>query len=426
MELTNPATERALLGCILFDNRILDEMRVTSSLFSDSLNLEVWREIEKAIARGNRADLVELRLRMPDKAAFIAELTDCGVMVNAAQYYADLSELAKKRAFFDMAKGIANRVKDEAKSGELSEYCEKCLTDISDHSESGYKHVSAIIPGVISEIEKAHALKGELSGIPTGFDKLDAMLNGWQPEYYVIGARPSTGKTQYALNCASTALNSIKRETGLAYRVGFFSAEMSATSLTKRDISDRSNVDHSRIRSGFFASGDMDAIQDAMAQLVDKGLYICDTPNITKTQLISEARKMRRKEKVDIIFIDYLTLIKCENERLQRYEQVSEISLALKGLCRELGIPVVTLAQIKRESTGRRPNLSDIRESGAIEENADVVMFLHKEGSNDESGNVDKISLIVAKQRNGQCGDVPLLFFKNKMRFRQAEVERWD
>lgn len=426
MQLNDPATERALLGCILFDNRILDEMRVTASLFSDPLNLEVWREIEKAISRGNRADLVELRLRMPDKAAFIAGLTDCGVMVNAAQYYADLSELAKKRAFFDMAKGIANRVKDEAKSGELSEYCEKCLTDISDHSESGYKHVSAIIPGVISEIEKAHALKGALSGIPTGFDKLDAMLNGWQPEYYVVGARPSTGKTALALCCASAALDSTRPGSGITYRVGFFSAEMSDTSLVKRNVADRSSVDHSRIRSGFFASGDMDAIQDAMAQLVDKGLFICDTPNITKTQLISEARKMRRKEKVDIIFIDYIGLINNENRDIPRHEQIADISRSLKGLARELKIPIVALSQVTRDAEGKRPTMANIRESGAIEQDSDGIMFLWDNGPNDGSGEVQKITLIVAKQRNGPCGDIPLLFYKNKMRFRQAEVERWD
>jgi len=425
MELTNPATERALLGCIFFDNRILDELSITDDLFSDELNRKIWQEVTKARARGSVANVYEMYLRLPEHAKYIATLTD-GWSPNAKQYFDDLKELSKQRAFFDMAKGIASRVKDGEYSASLAEYCEQSLTAMSENAETGYKHVSAIIPGVITEIERAHALKGELSGIPTGFEKLDAMLNGWQPEYYVIGARPSTGKTQCALNCASSALNAINRDTGVGYKVGFFSAEMSATSLIKRDISDRSSVDHSRIRSGFFASGDMDAIQDAMAALVDKGLFICDTANITKTQLISEARKMRRKEKVDIIFIDYLTLIKCENQNLPRHEQVSEISLALKGLCRELGIPVIVLSQIKRESTGKRPSLADIRESGSIEENADVVIFLHNEGADDKAGNVDKISLIVAKQRSGQCGDVPLLFYKNKMRFRQAEVDKWD
>ncbi|MCK9570946.1 replicative DNA helicase [Candidatus Pacearchaeota archaeon] len=425
MELTNPLTERALLGCILYDNRILDEMRVTDSLFSDALNREVWREISKAIARGNRADLVELRLRMPDKAVFIAGLTDCGSLVNGAQYYADLSELSKKRAFFDMAKGIAAHVKDDCKSGQIADYCEKSLTEISEQTESGYKHVSAIIPDVIDQIEKAHALKGALSGIPTGFEKLDTMLNGWQPEYYVIGARPSTGKTAIALNCASSAINAKNPKTGLGYKVGFFSAEMSAASLIKRDISDRSSVDHSRIRSGFMASGDMAAIQEAMAELVEKGLYICDTANITKTQLISEARKMRRKEKVDIIFIDYIGLISNENKDIPRHEQIADISRSLKGLSRELGIPIVALSQVTRDAEGKRPTMANIRESGSIEQDSDGIMFLWDNGPYSEGGDVQKITLILAKQRNGPCGDIPLLFHKNKMRFRQAEVERW-
>jgi replicative DNA helicase len=769
MELTNPATERALLGCILYDNRILDEMRVTDSLFSDALNREVWQEISKAIARGNRADLVELRLRMPDKAVFIAGLTDCGSLVNGAQYFADLSELSKKRAFFDMAKGIAAHVKDECHSGQIADYCEKSLTEISEQTESGYKHVSAIIPDVIDQIEKAHALKGALSGIPTGFDKLDTMLNGWQPEYYVIGARPSTGKAQpltakiktidgwklmgditigdkiasidgnesivygvfpqgekdiykitfsdgrateccaehlwsvmyrdweaqrvletkeliqkmkakrykgrlfidlasgdfgssdtlpldpwllgvllgdgkitegnvimssadkpiidrmrnilgetielnyvgryeyrlkkkqrdngrdfvrlaldglgltgndcytkfipemyklsskknrlellngliatdgeiskegfisysssspqlamdvrelvlslggicninsriphfrykgerkagalnyrlsilvpnemkgdilfldrhisrinksrtrlnrltiesikyvgkkeaqciyvshsshtyitddyivthntaIALNCASSAINAKNPKTGLGYKVGFFSAEMSAASLIKRDISDRSSVDHSRIRSGFMASGDMAAIQEAMGELVEKGLYICDTSNITKTQLISEARKMRRKDKVDIIFIDYIGLISNENRDIPRHEQIADISRSLKGLSRELGIPLVALSQVTRDAEGKRPTMANIRESGSIEQDSDGIMFLWDNGTDDTSGNVQRITLIVAKQRNGPCGDIPLQFFKNKMRFRQAEVDKW-
>jgi replicative DNA helicase len=362
---------------------------------------------------------------MPDKAVFIAGLTDCGSLVNGAQYFADLSELSKKRAFFDMAKGIAAHVKDDCKSGQIADYCEMSLTEISEQTESGYKHVSAIIPGVIEEIEKAHELKGELSGIPTGLEKLDFMTNGWQPEYYVIGARPSCGKTAIALWFASKALNSINRDTGLPFRVGFFSAEMSDTSLVKRNISDVSNVDHSRIRSGFFASGDMDAIQDAMAQLADKPFYICDIPNTEKRVLISEARKMKRKEKVDIIFIDYIGLLENDNKDLPRHEQIAEISRAMKKLNRELKIPIIVLSQLRRDSQGKRPTLADIRESGSIEQDADGILFLHDCGIDDTMGDVQKIELINAKQRNGPTGDVPLQFFKNKMRFRQAEVDKW-
>ena len=423
MELTNPATERALLGCILFDNRILDEMRVTDDLFSDALNLEIWQEIVKARARGSVANLPELGLRLPDKCAYLAKLTDCAVY-NGKQYHADLVELSKQRAFFDMAKGIANRVKDGEHSGSLAEYCEQSLTAMSENVETGYKHVSVIIPRVIGEIERAHNLKGALSGIPTGFEKLDVMTNGWQPEYWVIGARPATGKSALMLNFASSAIISKNKDTGLNIKAGIFSAEMSDTSLVKREIADKSSVDHSRIRSGYFASGDMAAIHEAMAELADKGLYICDTPNITKTALISEARKMRRKEKVDIIFIDYIGLIQNENRGIPRHEQIAEISRGMKGLARELKIPIIVLSQVTRDAEGKRPTMANIRESGDIEQSADGIAFLWDNG--EHAQDVQKITLIVAKQRNGPTGDIPLLFYKNKMRFRQAEVERWD
>jgi replicative DNA helicase len=423
MELTNPATERALLGCILFDNRILDELRVTDDLFSDALNLEIWREIIKARARGSVANASEIYLRLPNKGQYIAQLIENEWFPNSKQYFEDLVELSKQRAFFDMAKGIANRVKDGEYSASLAEYCEQSLTAMSENAESGYKHVSAIIPRVITEIEKAHNLKGQLSGIPTGFDKLDQMTNGWQPEYYVIGARPATGKTSIALNFASTAISSKNVTTGLPFKAGFFSAEMSDTSLVKREIADKSSVDHSRIRSGYFASTDLDAIHEAMGDLADKGLFICDTPNINKTALISEARKMRRKEKVDIIFIDYIGLVQNENRDIPRHEQIAEISRAMKGLARELKIPIVVLSQVTRDAEGKRPTMANIRESGDIEQSADGIAFLWDNG--EYSQDIEKITLIVAKQRSGPIGDIPMLFYKSKMRFRQAEVERW-
>jgi replicative DNA helicase len=424
MDLTNPATERALLGCILFDNRILDELRVTDDLFSDALNLEIWCEIGKARARGSVANLPELGLRLPDKVAYLSELTDCALS-NGKQYKDELKEFSNRRQLFDTAKGIANLIKDGEPSDKISEYCEQRLTAMSENAETGYKHVSVVIPRVIDEIEKAYNLKGELSGIPTGFEKLDAMTNGWQPsEVWIIGARPAVGKTASMLNFTKAALASIKKETGINRKAGIFSAEMSDTSLLKRDIADESSVDHSRIRSGYFASGDMDAIHEAMGTLSDKGLYICDTPNITKTALISEARKMRRKEKVDIIFIDYIGLIQNENRDIPRHEQIAEISRSLKGLARELRIPIIALSQVTRDAEGKRPTMANIRESGSIEQDSDGIAFLWDNG--EYSHDVEKITLIVAKQRNGPCGDIPLLFYKNKMRFRQAEVERWD
>jgi replicative DNA helicase len=392
----------------------LEEYHVTASLFSDPLNAEIWHQIEMARARQSRADLVELRLRLPDKALYIASLTDSITYGNERAYFDDLRELAKLRRIVSMTRGISDRIKDENNSGEVVEFIESELTNLAENDESGYKHVSQVIPRMVDEIEKAHALKGKLSGVATGFPTLDEMTNGWQPEYYVIGARPSTGKTALMLVSANAALLAGKK-------VGLFSAEMSDTSLIKRILANTANVDHSRIRSGFLSSTDLDIITEESGNIADMGLFINDKPNIRKTELISETRKLRRKEKVDIIFIDYIGLITSDDKSLPRHEQIADISRSLKGLSRELNIPIIALSQVTRDAEGKRPNMANIRESGAIEQDADGIAFLWDQGNVDELGEVKKITFILAKQRNGPTGDIPLAFTRAKMRFKEVD-----
>jgi replicative DNA helicase len=414
MELTKPATERALLGCILFDNRVLEDYRVTASLFSDPDNLEIWHEIEMAISRGSRASLAEIQLRLPNKAVYIASLTDHITFGNEKNYFEDLKELATLRRIISMDRGTSNLIRDGKKSSEIIEYIESTLTDMSENDESGYKHVSQIIPRTVTEIEKAHELKGALSGVPTGFPTLDSMTNGWQPEYYVIGARPSTGKTALMLVCATAAICANKK-------VALFSAEMSDTSLVKRIMSNVANVDHSRIRSGFLSANDLDSICSESGRIAELGLFINDKPNIRKTELISEARKLRRKEKIDIIFVDYIGLITSDNQSLPRHEQIADISRSMKGLSRELNIPIIALSQVTRDAEGKRPTMANIRESGAIEQDADGIAFLWDQGNVDDAGEIKKITFILAKQRNGPTGDISLAFTRAKMRFKEVD-----
>jgi replicative DNA helicase len=414
MELSNTATEKAILGCILFDNSVLEELGIKQSLFYDPLNAEIWRQIEMARARGSRADLVELCLRLPDKASYIACLTDCATFGNEKAYFSDLLRLYKLRRIVGISRGISNLVADENTPDKITEYIEAELTSLSESEEEGYRHVSSVIPKMVTEIEKAHALKGALPGVPTGFPTLDSMTNGWQPEYWVIGARPSTGKTALALVCATAALCAGKK-------VGLFSAEMSDTSLIKRIMANLANVDHSRIRSGFLSATDLDVICEESGKLSDLGLYINDKPNIRKAELLSEARKLKRKEKVDIIFIDYIGLITSDDKSLPRHEQIADISRSMKGLSRELNIPIIALSQVTRDAEGKRPTMANIRESGAIEQDADGIAFLWDQGNVDDAGEIKKITFILAKQRNGPTGDISLAFTRSKMRFKEVD-----
>jgi replicative DNA helicase len=409
----NISYEKALLGCVLFDNRVLENYKITQSFFTTDTNIAIWREIERAETRGAEANILEISLMLPDKAGYIAGLTDYVTHGNVKIYYDDLRECMKRRAFVDLLNGLSARIRDNNESKELAEYTEQTLTEISESNETGYKHVSECLPAFIKNIEDACARKGALSGIDTGFSGLNEKNNGWQKQTLnIIGARPGAGKTSIALNMASSALR-----TG--HCVGFFSAEMDSKSIVKRMVSDWALVDFHRLNSGFFTAGDMEKITEACEEIAANKLFLNDRPAIRLGDLISEARKMKRKEKIDIIFIDYLSLVKNERRDIPRHEQIAEISKALKQTSRELDIPIVVLSQLTREAQGERPKLSQLRDSGAVEEDSDMVILLWNKGYKDETKNEVLIEFIVEKNRNGPIGNILMTFTPNRMRFKE-------
>jgi replicative DNA helicase len=267
-------------------------------------------------------------------------------------------------------------------------------------------------------LEKVNVNKSEYIGIPSGFPDLDRLTLGFQKaELIVIGARPGMGKTAIALTMAVHA--SMRRKIPAA----FFSLEMSDQSLMMRILSGSAEIDSHKLRTGFFDSQDMKRIFIAADEIVDAPLFIVDMPHMTILDIQAMARMLRTKEKVEIIFIDYIGLIGSDNPRLARYELISEVSRSLKGLARELDIPIVALSQLRREAEKEKPNLSDIRESGSIEQDADMVMFINRDRELDktpeeqskEKGQV--VQLIVAKNRNGPVGTINLTFFKQFTKF---------
>ncbi len=242
-----------------------------------------------------------------------------------------------------------------------------------------------------------------------------------------MGARPSIGKTAFAL---SIALNMIVKKK---YRVGFFSLEMSATSLMERLLTSHSRVDFKRIRNATLKGNEMIAVVDSSSVLYDAELFIQDTPNMKLMDLRAQARRMKLDHDVQIIFIDYITLIEAEaDSRVPRHEQISIISRSLKQLARELDIPIVCLSQVGRQADGVEPKLADLRESGSIEQDADVVILLHRDvGKNridDEEerrrNNIQETKIIMAKNRNGEQGIFSLAFISNIVRFDEMEFSR--
>jgi replicative DNA helicase len=411
--------EKLLLGCILQDNQLLDELKISESLFSQEKNRAIWREIEKKRAVGECANIVEIGIRLPGDAAYISSLTNNSFPTEAAGYYRELYEAAKIRGLTRLARDIVALAGDERGSDDILTYIDSALLRINENKTTGYHHVYEYLAETVTEIEKAVALKGALSGIPTGFQRLDDLTDGWQSEdLVIIGARPGTGKTSIALNMSTAALKAGRR-------VGFFSAEMSAVKIVKRLIADWGNIEHRKLRSGYMSQSEFAKITDACDEIARTMLYINDTSGITLTDLVSDARRMRRKDSIDIVFIDYLSLISNKSDKVPRHEQVAEISASMKNLARELGVPVIVLSQLTREAQGERPKLSQLRDSGAVEQDADMVILLQHCGYVDDAKTQIKLNMIVEKNRSGRVGDVPMLFVADKMRMKEVE-ESWE
>ncbi|MBA7540273.1 Replicative DNA helicase [subsurface metagenome] len=268
----------------------------------------------------------------------------------------------------------------------------------------------------IEVIEKLFHNSGDYIGVPSGFSSLDSYTAGFQnAEFIVIGARPSVGKTALALTMAGNM--SIKNHIP----VGFFTLEMSSMALMQRLLSSEARLKSHALRSGILKPSDFHKLTEAAGKIYEAPLYIEDSPNLKLLDLRAQARRMRSQHKVSIIFIDYLTLIGSEHQDMPRHEQIAEISRSLKALARELNIPVVALSQVSRESEGKRPSLANIRESGSIEQDADVVIFLHRERQPDTDGsdiprNI-RTEVIIAKQRNGPVGTIELAFIPEYTKF---------
>ncbi|MBR4385060.1 MAG: replicative DNA helicase [Treponema sp.] len=431
----NLEAEKATLGAILLDWSSIGD--VISYLRSDNFysqqNQIIYESMTGLFAKGIHGDMLTLiddltKQGNLDKAggvAYVSSLTDTVPTSSNVDYYAKIVlDNSTRRNLIKISSDIKSESFDETKeSRKILEEAEQKIFKLTDVNQaSKVFSMRDVVPKTIKLIDFHYKNKDSCSGIPTGFTQLDSMTSGFQnSEMIIIGARPSMGKTAMAL--------SMMQHIAIEKRIpcGFFSLEMSAEQIGQRILSQVARIPGTKLRSGMLKTEDFKKLQDAATICFDAPLHIVDTPNMKLLDLRAMARRMRVNQKVQIIFIDYIGLITSEHEEAPVYEQQSAISKSLKSLARELEIPVVVLCQVARTAEGDEPNLAQLRGSGSIEQDADMVMFIHGDRKKQQEGEafnpVMDRKLIVAKQRNGPIGDVELLFLSSYTKFENKSRE---
>lgn len=426
----NDEAEQATLGALLLDDDAIGTAirYLRPDDFYSNANRRVYQAILSLFNQGRKADIITVieQLRQDGELdgaggpAYVASLTNVVPTSANVDYYARIVQDASiRRSLLRISAEMNAQSFDESTESRLIvEEAQRKIFDLTDNRQTlTFKSAKEIIPKTIEAIEKLYNTKDAFTGIPSGLSDLDAMTSGFQKsELIIIGARPSVGKTALALSLA--AHTSIKEKIPTA----FFTLEMSDMALMQRLISSEARIESEKIRTGLLKPSDFHSLMEAAGRIYEAPLYIVDMPNMKLLDLRAQARRLRAQQKVEIIFIDYLTLISSENYQLPRHEQIAEISRSLKSLARELDIPVVALSQVRRDAEGKRPSLSDIRESGSIEQDADLVMFLHRERESEKRADGERskavpTELIIAKQRNGPVGTVDIVFLPSYTRF---------
>ena len=359
--------------------------------------------LDEELTRRGRLDAV-------GGAAYLIELSQ-GVpsAANVQAYIRIVDEKATLRRLIAAAEQILqDSYAGQKENAEILEGAEKAIYDIT--MRKGGEELQPIQPVLISTFEKIEQLvknHGRIEGVPTGYAELDDLLTGLHPgELVLVAGRPAMGKTSIGMNFVENAAIRAGKKAAV------FSLEMPAEQLAMRMMCTEARVDMQRVRRGAIDDEEWGKLADALVSIGPASIYIDCTPGITVPEVRSKARRLQLEHGLDLIMIDYLSLMTATGKNGSRQEEVSQISRTLKGLALELGVPVIALQQLSRAPTGRanhRPLLSDIRESGAIEQDADVVMFIHREDYYDpETPDKNIAELIIAKQRNGSLGTVKL------------------
>ncbi len=434
----NLEAESSVLGGILLDNEAINlvlELLQPEDFYRES-HRKIFRAMIDITDRGEPVDLITLSeflkgrndLEAVGGAAYLASLADfVPTAANISHYARIVREKAILRSLISTATEIATRGYEEQGSvDEFLDSAEKVIFDISEKKiKASFVAVGDMITDTLKTIDKLYQRKEMITGVSTGYEDLDKLTAGLQPsDLIIVAGRPGMGKTAFALNLAT---NAALAGTGAA----IFSLEMAKEQLVLRMLCSEARVNSSKVRSGYLGERDFPQLAKAAARLHEAPIYIDDTPAISVLELRAKARRLvrDRSKKVGLIVVDYLQLMRGMGTASNREQEISEISRSLKALAKELRIPVIALSQLNRrvEDRGdRRPQMSDLRESGAIEQDADVILFIYREEVyNKNSDDKGKAEVIVAKQRNGPTDTVTLTFIGEYTRF-ENYTERDD
>lgn len=424
----NIEAEQAVLGAVLIESTVINQ--VLEILIPEDFYKEAHRKIFNSMIdldRENKPiDLLTLfdhlksngnLLEEVGESSYLTYLTELVPTTENVNYYAKLvKEKSIIRKLVMAASDIAHRGNDE--NIDLDEFIDRAEQTILDIAQNKIKpsfyDSKELAVKALEIIEQLHARKELITGIPTGFEKLDYLTSGLQPaDLVIIAGRPGLGKTSLTLNIAAYAA----MEHGTS--IGIFSLEMTKEQLMLRMLSNKSKVNYSNIRSGYIKDEDLEKLVHAADELGQAKIYIDDTPAISVLEIRAKTRRQKRDKGLDMIIVDYLQLMRGSRRVESREREIAEISGSLKALAKELSIPVIAVSQLSRQTetrSDRRPQLADLRESGAIEQDADLVLFIHRADvyRKDPEEKDGIAEIIIGKQRNGPTGTVKLAFLERQ------------
>jgi replicative DNA helicase len=434
----NIEAEQAVLGAIFLEPSSLtltSEVLIPEDFYRAS-HQKIFNAMLKLNDMGKAVDLITVtedlaaakNLEEVGGVSYLSELAASVPTAANVEYYARIvEEKSLLRRLIRTATNIAQEGytrEDEVES--LLGEAEKNIMEVAQRKNSGaFQSIKDVLVRTYDNIEVLTNRKGDVTGIPTGFAELDRMTAGFQRnDLIIVAARPSVGKTAFALNIAQNVATKTEEN------VAIFSLEMGAEQLVMRMLCAEGNINAQNLRTGSLTDEDWRKLTMAMGSLSNAGIYIDDTPGIRVGDIRSKCRRLKQEQGLGMIMIDYLQLIQGNGRSGEnRQQEVSEISRSLKALARELEVPVIALSQLSRgveQRQDKRPMMSDIRESGSIEQDADIVAFLYRDDYYDkESENKNIIEIIIAKQRNGPTGTVSLAFVKEYNKFVNLE-RRFD
>jgi len=431
----NIEAEQAILGGILMNNNAMNQIMdiLSSDDFYREANMSLFQGMTELYNRSEPIDVITLSRFLTEKNLLekVGGIDYLGSLVDAVStsagivYHAEIvKNLSVRRKLISQCSAISESCfQDWERTEDLLETAEQAIYDIADEQvREGFQSIQEVITGSLKRLEASSELEGYVTGVPTGFERFDFYTSGLQPsDLIIIAGRPSMGKTAFALNIGYNAAQRTKKG------VAVFSLEMSKPQLGVRLLGFDSGIDSAKLRTGFLRDKEWNALTDSANRLSELPIFIDDSSSISVLEMKAKCRRLKKGRSLGLVIVDYMQLIQGRSSAESRQLEMSEISRSLKALAKDLNVPVMALSQLNRkveDRPNRRPQLADLRESGAIEQDADVIAFIYRDEvyhPDTENKNIAEIN--VAKQRNGPTGYFKLTFQKEITRFRNYTEE---